>query len=41
MSANDADNGEQRRRIRRTAAILIAVALTFYVGFILSGVLRA
>ena len=32
---------EQNRSIRRTALILAAVALLVYVGFILSGVLRA
>ncbi len=37
----NADNADQRRRVRRTALILMGVALVFYVGFILSGVLRA
>ena len=32
---------EQKKGIRRTALILVAVALTFYLGFILMGVLRA
>ena len=32
---------EQRKAIRKTALILVAVALTFYLGFILMGVLRA
>ena len=32
---------EQNRNTRRTALILVAVALCIYVGFILSGVLRA
>ena len=32
---------EQRKSIRRTALILAAVAVLVYVGFILSGVLRA
>jgi hypothetical protein len=32
---------DQRKGVRRTAIILIAVALAFYLGFILIGVLRA
>ncbi len=32
---------ETRRRIRRTTVILVIVALAFYLGFILSGVLRS
>ena len=32
---------DRRKGVRRTAIILIAVALTFYLGFILIGVLRA
>jgi uncharacterized membrane protein len=32
---------EQRKGVRRTAIILVAVALAFYVGFILIGVLRS
>ncbi len=32
---------EQKKGVRRTALILFGVALTFYVGFILAGVLRA
>ena len=32
---------EQRKAIRRTALILVAVAVTFYLGFIMMGVLRA
>ncbi len=32
---------ETRRRIRRTTIILVIVALAFYVGFILSGVIRS
>jgi hypothetical protein len=36
------DEEQQRRhRARRAALVLGAVALTFYVGFILMGVLRA
>jgi hypothetical protein len=32
---------EQAKGIRKTALILSAIALTFYVGFILMGVLQA
>jgi hypothetical protein len=32
---------DQRKGIRRTTIILVAVALAFYLGFILIGVLRA
>ncbi len=32
---------EQRRNIRRTALIVAGIAVTFYLGFILMGVLRA
>ena len=32
---------ETKKKIRRSALLLLAVALTFYIGFILSGVLRA
>ena len=32
---------ETRRRIRRTTLMLVAVALVFYLGFILSGVIRS
>jgi len=35
------DDDEQRRNIRRTAFIMAAIAIAFYVGFILMGVLRA
>jgi len=35
---NDQD---RKRQVRRTAMILLAVALTFYLGFILINVLRA
>jgi uncharacterized membrane protein len=35
------DQEERRKGIRRTAIILVAVALAFYLGFILIGVLRA
>ena len=32
---------ETRRRIRRTTIILVAVALVFYLGFILTGVIKS
>ena len=32
---------EQRRRIRRTALLLAAVAIAIYVAFIASGVMKA
>jgi uncharacterized membrane protein len=32
---------DRRKGIRRTTIILVAVALAFYLGFILIGVLRA
>jgi hypothetical protein len=32
---------ETHRNIRRTALILTAIAVTFYLGFILMGVLRS
>jgi hypothetical protein len=32
---------ETRRRIRRTTLMLVAVALAFYLGFILSGVIKS
>jgi hypothetical protein len=35
------DNSEQRRNIRRTALFMTAIAVAFYVGFILMGVLGA
>lgn len=34
-------DAEQRRNIRRTALIMASIAVAFYVGFILMGVLRA
>jgi hypothetical protein len=34
-------NAEQKRAIRRTALIMAGIALAFYVGFIMMGVLRA
>lgn len=35
------DDSEQRRNIRRTALIMGGIAVAFYLGFILMGVLRA
>jgi uncharacterized membrane protein len=35
------DQQDRRKGVRRTAIILIAVALAFYLGFILIGVVRA
>ena len=35
------DELERRKNIRRTALIVAAVALAFYVGFIMMGVLRS
>ena len=32
---------EQKRAIRRTALIMAGIAVAFYVGFIMMGVLRA
>jgi len=37
----DRRDSEQRRNIRRTALIMAGIALAFYFGFILLGVLRA
>jgi hypothetical protein len=34
-------NSSSRNQIRRTALVLAAVALLFYLGFILLGVLRS
>jgi CHASE3 domain sensor protein len=36
-----ARGAEQRRAVRRTAWILAGIAIAFYLGFILMGVLRA
>jgi hypothetical protein len=35
------DEQQRRRRVRRTALLLGLIALSFYGGFILMGVLRA
>jgi hypothetical protein len=37
---NDSD-ADRRKNVRRTALILGGIALVFYLGFILMGVLRA
>jgi len=34
-------NAEQKKGIRRTALIVAGIAVAFYVGFILMGVLRS
>lgn len=35
------DDAERKKRIRRTTLLVAAVALAFFVGFIMIGVLRA
>jgi len=35
------DDAEQRKNIRRSAAILACIAVAFFVAFIMMGVLRA
>ena len=35
------DNIERKRNIRRTTLIVVAIALAFYVGFIMMGVMRS
>jgi hypothetical protein len=35
------DEQERKKRIRRTTLIVAGIALSFYVGFILVGVLRS
>jgi uncharacterized membrane protein (DUF485 family) len=35
------DDTERKKGIRRTALIMTAIALTFYFGFILMGVMRS
>jgi len=32
---------QSRRKIRRTTVILVAVAIAFYLGFILSGIVKS
>ncbi len=38
MNENTAD---KRKAVRRTTIILVTIALAFYLGFVLMGVLRA
>jgi uncharacterized membrane protein len=35
------DDAERRKKIRRTTLIVAAIAIAFYVGFIMMGVLRS
>ena len=35
------DELERKKKIRRTTMIVVAVALAFYIGFIMMGVLRS
>ena len=35
------DNAERKKNIRRTTLIVGAIAIAFYVGFIMMGVLRS
>jgi hypothetical protein len=35
------DGDERKKNIRRTALIVAAIAIAFYVGFIMIGVLRS
>lgn len=35
------DDLERKKRIRRTTLIVVAIAVAFYVGFIMIGVTRA
>jgi len=35
------DDAERRRNVRRTAIIMTTIAVSFYLGFILMGVLRS
>ena len=35
------DELERKKRIRRTTLIFVAVALAFYIGFIMMGVVRS
>lgn len=35
------DELERKRRIRRTTLIIVAIALAFYLGFIMMGVVRS
>ena len=35
------DELERKKRIRRTSLIIVAIALAFYLGFIMMGVVRS
>jgi uncharacterized membrane protein len=35
------DELERKKKIRRTTMIVVAIALAFYIGFIMMGVLRS
>ena len=35
------DDLERKRNIRRTTLVVVAIALAFYVGFIMMGVMRS
>jgi uncharacterized membrane protein len=35
------DELERKKRIRRTTLIIVAIALAFYLGFIMMGVVRS
>jgi hypothetical protein len=37
----DVDEQERKKKIRRTALIVAGIALAFYVGFIMMGVMRS
>ncbi len=37
----NADAADRRKAVRRTTIILVTIALAFYLGFILMGLLRA
>jgi hypothetical protein len=41
MTMASEDDSDRRRRVRRTAIILAAVALAFYLGFIVMSLVRA
>ncbi len=41
MHANDANADQHRKRVRRSAILLGAVALSFYVAFIVMSVMRS
>jgi len=35
------DDRERKKNIRRTTLIVVAIALAFYIGFIMMGVMRS